>query len=106
MTSPVPPAFEAFWAKYPRKLGKQDALAEWERITKAEDPAIIEKALDSYLAEIRALGTEERFIKHPTTFLRKDRWRDYLEKSAPAKAGGLTPEGFADLQRKALKGRP
>jgi len=86
VTSPVPPAFEAFWAKYPKKLGKQDAMAEWIRITVKETPALLEEALDKYLAVIKRDGTEVRFIKHPTTFLRKDRWRDYLNYEPPAEA--------------------
>ena len=103
VTSPVPPAFEAFWAKYPRKLGKQDALAEWIRITAKETPAILEEALDKYLAVIKRDGTEVRFIKHPTTFLRKDRWRDYLNYEPPAEAEPerkLTPSERIEIWEK------
>ena len=94
--------FEAFWKKYPRKLGKQDALAEWMKITSKEDPARLEKALDNYIAELGRNGTEAKFIKHPTTFLRKDRWKDYLELEAPAAGKAdrvITPEEQAKADR-------
>jgi len=80
----VPPAeFDHFWRFYPRKIGKQDALREWLRITKDHAPLEILSALDMYLAEIRANNTEMRYIKLPCTFLRSDRWLDYLNAPQP-----------------------
>ena len=71
-------AFELWWGKYPRKLGKQDARKEYLRIAKEADVADLDKALENYLREIREHATEMRYVKHPTTFLRSERWRDYL----------------------------
>jgi hypothetical protein len=71
-------AFEKWWKRYPRKLGKQDALKLWLAIAEKEGPEIIEKALTGYVRDLNNNQTEERFILHPPTFLRNDRWRDYL----------------------------
>jgi hypothetical protein len=75
-----PSPFDLFWAKYPRRLAKADALKVWTRLVKKEkaDPALVLAAVDGYLAAIKKAGTEERFVKHPATFLNADRWRDYL----------------------------
>jgi uncharacterized protein YdaU (DUF1376 family) len=70
--------FDKWWLKYPRKLGKKDALKVYEQILKTASPEDVEKALDNYIEDIRAKGTEEKYIKHPTTFLREERWKDYL----------------------------
>jgi hypothetical protein len=76
---PAPPEFAGWWTKYPRKLGKQDALQVYVGILKTSSPDDLTKALDNYLTEIATNKTEEKYIKHPVTFLRADRWKDYLE---------------------------
>jgi hypothetical protein len=70
--------FLTWWERYPRKLGKQDAIKAYAAASKTATAEDLSKALDAYLVEIKRLGTEERFVKHPATFLRADRWRDYL----------------------------
>jgi hypothetical protein len=93
-------AFNLWWAKYPRKLGKQDARKEYLRIIKDSDPADLDKALENYLREIREHATEMRYIKHPTTFLRSDRWRDYLGLAVAAKPSQMPEWAIKALERK------
>lgn len=71
--------FHTWWERYPRKLGKQDAVKAYAAALKTATVDDLSKALDAYLVEIKRLSTEEKFIKHPATFLRADRWRDYLD---------------------------
>jgi Helix-turn-helix domain len=68
--SPDPPGFERFWKTYPRKLDKQDARKAW-------DKAALELFADLICAGVEAWKSswdDERFIPHPTTFLKKRRW--------------------------------
>lgn len=77
-------AFNEFWTRYPRKIGKQDALDAFCAALKADGKSEeLERALTGYLDEIKENKTEERYIKYPATFLRKNRWRDYLDKPMP-----------------------
>jgi hypothetical protein len=71
--------FHTWWERYPRKLGKQDAVKAYAAALKTATAEELLRSLDAYLVEIRRLGTEEKFVKHPATFLRADRWRDYLD---------------------------
>lgn len=77
-------AFAAWWDRYPRKIGKQDAFAAYVAALKggASEDALL-KSIEHYMAELVRLGTEEKYIKHPATFLRKERWRDYVDAPAP-----------------------
>jgi uncharacterized protein YdaU (DUF1376 family) len=72
-------SFISWWEKYPRKKEKPDAIKAYAAALKGCAPSDLDRALDAYLVEIKRLGTEEKFIKHPATFLRADRWRDYLD---------------------------
>lgn len=89
--------FLAFWAAYPRHIEKPKAWKAWnarlkERIA-AED---MTRAASHYAQICTAHQTEGRFIKHPATFLGKDKpFEDYL----------LTPTA-EDLQPRAAPMRP
>ena len=73
------PQFDEFWSIYPRKIEKTDALSAWNNAIKrggvAED---IYKAVEVYKSEIKKDKTETSFIKHPASFLNKDRWKEKL----------------------------
>jgi hypothetical protein len=76
--------FEVFWKSYPRRVGKADAFKAWMHLIEKEkiDPTQIQKAVEGYIKEIARLKTELQYVKHPTTFLRSDRWKDYLPGAA------------------------
>lgn len=75
-------AFAVFWSIYPRRTAKTAARKSWERATqKIMVPAeTILAGARAYRAE--KVGSEEKFIAHPATWLNQQRWAD--ERNAPA----------------------
>lgn len=72
------PEFIEFWNVYPRKLGKMEAFKTWERIIKkGESAEQIIKCAVNYSKDCENKQTEERFIKHPKSFLNDERYKDY-----------------------------
>lgn len=90
--------FQEWWAKYPRKLGKQDARLVYAEVTITESPEDLLKALENYLLEIAHNKTEEKYIKHPATFLRSERWKDYLNWSPMKSPGPQGPDKLAGIR--------
>lgn len=74
------PAFLSFWAAYPRRLEKKAAARKFEAAVKSGVPSqhIIDAA-GRYAAHVAESRTEERFIKHPTTWLNQGCWDDELK---------------------------
>jgi hypothetical protein len=77
-----PPGFESLWAAYPRQKEKKAALAKWRAtIKKGASEAELLAAAEAYAADCRLKGTEERYVKHPATFLGPaEPWRDWTQK--------------------------
>lgn len=88
------PAFEEFWAEYPRKVEKQRAYRCWKiRLREGSLDGLMAEdlvrdlaiAAKNYAAACRRLGTEERYIKHPATFLGPDRpYEDWIRREPAA----------------------
>lgn len=74
--------FDAFWARYPRRVAKVEAQRAWARLT-AQDRIAALAALPAHIAEWERAGTERRFIPHASTWLHQRRFEDELE-TAPA----------------------
>ena len=74
------PGFDQFWAAYPRKVAKPEAMKAWARI--APDDELAAKIMDG-LAKAKASRDWNKddgmFIPHPTTWLNQQRWEDVLE---------------------------
>lgn len=69
----APAEFEMFWESYPRHIDKKRALKAWKaRIKDGYSPEAIHTAAKNYAAHCRANKTEEKFIKHPATFVGPD----------------------------------
>ena len=69
--------FEAFWAVYPKKVGKQDAIKAW-KTTKKTRPAI-DKIIVSVSQQTQSTQWQKdggQFIPNPATWLRAGRWDD------------------------------
>lgn len=84
-----PPGFEAFWAAYPRKTAKPDAVKAFARLKPGEP------VLQAMLAALARQAASEQwtkdggqFIPHPATWLNKRRWED-------EDAGSAMPDIFA-----------
>jgi hypothetical protein len=97
-----PPAqlsgFAAFWAAYPRKVGKRTAetafAAAEKRLGGLDPDATILTGLDR-CRRSKAWQTEPKFLPHPATWLNRDGWDDELDGETPKPAPGivlLTPE--------------
>ncbi len=75
------PDFTAFWAAYPRKIGKGQARKAWRsaiigRRVEAKDVVI---ASERYRDAVRLNGTEPQYIPHPATWLNGERYNDAPE---------------------------
>lgn len=73
------PAFERFWAEYPRKAGKVEAFREWQAI--GPDEALAEKIIESVRAWKRSdqwAKESGKFIVYPVRFLKHRRFDDEL----------------------------
>lgn len=80
--------FETFWLAYPRKVGRADALREWNKATRTTDRAVI-------LAALRCVvwPSNPRFIPHPAKWLNGERWLDEADPFDPVlRAVGLFPD--------------
>lgn len=84
--------FEAFWAAYPKKVARADAVRAWGKALKAADADTLIAGAIRYAAEQH--GKDPTYIKHPATWLNKGCWTDEPAPpptpSAPAPRGGLT----------------
>lgn len=66
-------AFDAFWARYPRKIGKKAARKEWDKAhVTPELFEQIQRTLDWEIAQ----WDDPQFIPHPRTWLSQGRWDD------------------------------
>jgi len=80
------PAFDAFWSKYPRKVGRPAALRAWKIATKRTTEGDILGGLVRWVLAWDAAGTEKTYIPHPTTWLNQHRWEDEPDVGSAAKA--------------------
>jgi hypothetical protein len=76
-TADPPTSFEAFWASYPRKIGKIAALKAWNRIKpnaelrkRIADAIQLAKRCEQWRRE------NGKFIPNPATWLNQGRWDD------------------------------
>jgi hypothetical protein len=69
------PDFDAFWAAYPRRVGKANAVKAWARLQPPLDVVLTAIAVQS------RSWTDPAYIPHPTTWLNARRWEDEV---APA----------------------
>lgn len=68
-----PDAFEAFWAAYPRKVGKIGARKAWGAAIRKAPAAVLIAAATAFAADP---NREPEFTCHPTTWLNQGRWED------------------------------
>ena len=78
----VDTAFEIFWAAYPKKKGKKQAIRAWEKIKPSPTIAEAEKLAQIVSMQARTpQWTKDggEFIPLPATWLNGERWNDELE---------------------------
>ena len=85
--------FEQWWNSYPRKVKKHRSFTCWKaRLKEGVTVEELTAALERYNTKLKAEGTEEEFIQHPTTFLAKgggyvEEWK-LKRTSVPGTQGG------------------
>ena len=91
------PDFTAFWAAYPRKIGKGAARKAWRKATGLPKVEVLTDAIHraSLSDDWRREGG--RFIPHPATWLNQERWLD--ETGPPADAGDAYAAALAAQTR-------
>jgi hypothetical protein len=87
------PGFEAFYAAYPRKLEPGLAYKKYmARIKDGYSDDQLLEAAQNYAAECRRARTEDKYIKHPKTFLSDSLpFLDYLPKKKEPKPEEQVP---------------
>ena len=71
--------FNELWMVYPRGVNKKVAYDKFKARIRAGDVfENILEAAEAYALKCKSEGTEEQFIQHLSTFLAKDRWKEYL----------------------------
>ena len=78
-------AFDAFWASYPRKVGKTAALKAYKQVLK-EVPDNILDILALHKRQEQWIKDNGQFIPHAATWLRNKRWEDEIKGVAPKQA--------------------
>jgi hypothetical protein len=68
------PDFDRFWATYPKRVGKGQAVKAWRSALKKQTPDDLIGAAKRYADSVR--GTEARYIANPSTWLNGERWAD------------------------------
>ena len=69
-------SFEVWWSKYPKKVGKKDALAMFRRLSASERHAMLADDVSR-----RYKNTEQRYIHNGDTYVRKQLWQDEISSS-------------------------
>jgi hypothetical protein len=89
----VDPAFDTFWDRYPRKVGRKKCLQWWHRHATLHHDTILD-ALEAWVSYWEVAVTDNRFIPHPYTWLNQERFND----PAPAVANARTDVVLAVLE--------
>jgi len=86
-------AFDTFWHKYPRKVGRKKCLQWWQRHATLHHDTIL-NALEGWVSYWEVAITDNRYIPHPYTWLNQERFND----PAPAVANARTDVVLAVLE--------
>jgi hypothetical protein len=91
-------AFDEFWARYPRKVGKKAARKEWDKAHVT--PELFEQIQRTLEWEI-AQWDDPQFIPHPRTWLCQGRWDDEPVQAKPmlSKKTHVTLSAAAGIMR-------
>lgn len=74
--------FEKWWTEYPNKKSKQDALRIFEKLLR-ENQVTFDELLagaKAYAEHCRNKKIEDKYIKHPSTWLNQGCWADEYDK--------------------------
>ena len=74
--------FERFWKAFPRRVARGAALKAFQTAMRKKNAPAIDSLLEAVAAYQRSV-TDPKFICHPATWLRQERWLDHLEDVVP-----------------------
>lgn len=74
--------FECWYAKYPRHVGRGQALKAYKTARQKASAEALSLAAEHFAATV--FGTDEKFIPHPATWLNAERWLDQTPAGHPA----------------------
>jgi hypothetical protein len=90
-------AFAAFWATYPRRVAKADALKAFTAAVKAgADPAHLTTAAARHHKHWIAEGRQPKYFPYPASWLRKGSYDDELTAPQPAAPQQPAHQTYAD----------
>ena len=85
--SPNAEAFERIWKQYPKREGRKDALAAFEKaIKKGTTVEQIENGIQAYCEHIKKCNIDRQYIKQGSTYFRGEHWNDVYDDSATTTA--------------------
>lgn len=101
-----PADFEEWYAQYPRKKAKGDALKAYKAARKLVGQQELVEKTAKYARYVEQSGMESRFVPYPATWLRAAQWDDEQDVQAPnssavGAAGGRT-QGAMDIARRMI----
>ena len=79
--TPYPEEFEEWYRTYPRHVGKRKAFTAWKTAIKRVDPTTLLARTQEFASHVKAQGTDQRFVPHPTTWLNRDGWDDEIQQT-------------------------
>ena len=89
--------FEAFWAAYPRRVGKGAARAAFDKACRKAQPEAIIAAIT---AQVEAgCFKDMMFCPYPATWLNGERWDDEIATALPATAAKALAARFRAASR-------
>ena len=101
-----PADFEEWYALYPRKKAKGDALKAFKAARKLVGQQELVEKTAKYARYIEQSGTEPRFVPYPATWLRAAQWDDEQDEQAPNSSAvggaGSRTEGAMDIARRMI----
>ena len=88
--------FDGFWAEYPKKVARKDAVKAWERLS-PDDGTVqqIMAGLQKWKNSDEWTRDDGRYIPHPATWLNGRRWEDEV---TPRRSGGYEQRDYHDVQ--------
>lgn len=107
--SQIAAEFEQFWEEYPRRIAKAAARQAWAKLRQRPETPPIEAIITAvrlYASQV----SDPKYICHPATWLRQERWNDEISEPKPSpKASEPSPfrhsESFAAGLKRAGRSR-
>lgn len=72
-------AFEDFWNKYPKKVGKGAARVAYQKAIRTAEHSVIVGGLEKYAGKWKEDRTDIQYIPNPSTWLSQERWNDEVQ---------------------------